>query len=202
MNHGGPVHQLRSSWTVIIFRSPQNFLSSPTRLSCLLQCLYLSFRHFPSWRKFNSNNYQHQSNWDGLNEVLLWLAWELSDDAISITVNLGIKCSCKITFVANRGHLSDNVKWIHRISTLGIIRWCRISKWCLDVTSVPDALLSGSDNMESLLVKIWRVFWAALEWYLEERCRCLKRRSWALQHALWAETKIGRFISFFGRISQ
>ena len=52
--------------------------------------------------------------------------------------------------------------------------------------------------MESLLVKIWRMFWVALEWYLEERCRCLKRRSWALQQALWAETKIGGFISFFG----
>ena len=174
------------------FQISTEFLVKSNAAVLSLQCLYLSFRHFPSWRKFNSNNYHHQSNWDGLNELILLLAWELSDDAISITVNLGIKCSSKITFVANRGLI-----WrckMNRISTLGIIRWCRISKWCLDVTS----LLSGSDNMESLLVKIWRMFWVALEWYLEERCRCLKRRSWALQHALWAETKILRFISFLG----
>ena len=64
------------------FQISTEFLVKSNAAVLSLQCLYLSFRHFPSWRKFNSNNYHHQSNWDGLNELLLWLAWELSDDAI------------------------------------------------------------------------------------------------------------------------
>ena len=85
------------------FQISTEFLVKSNAAVLSLQCLYLSYRHFPSlssigflylekgpwtlwhsvvnWRKFNSNNY-HQSNWDGLNELLLWLAWELTDDVI------------------------------------------------------------------------------------------------------------------------